>query len=92
MGEGTNPVPVEVEVRSTSVDLWKYMSRSFLLPLVGMVGVLYLAQKHPDLWDKLWIPGLLCAAFAGIFNLNEAFKSWAELKYGRGVPIQQTHQ
>ena len=58
-------------------SLAKYMARSFLLPVAGMLGVLALAWQYPEQWDKLYIPGGLAAAFAGIFNLNEAFKTWA---------------
>jgi len=60
------------------LGLSKYMARSFLLPLGAMIFIFVLAYNcTPEQWNLLWAPGALITGCAGIFNLNEAFKTWA---------------
>lgn len=60
------------------LDFSKYLARSFLLPLMAMIFIFALAYDcTPEQWKLLWAPGALITGCAGIFNLNEAFKTWA---------------
>lgn len=62
-------------------DLLRYLSRSFLLPLGGMVFVFLMAFYRGLEGDSLLYFGGLMAAFTGVFNANEAFKTWVDRKY-----------
>lgn len=57
-------------------DWWKYLARSFVLPVVTAAMVFYLAVAWgPEKVDSLVKVGALLAAVAGIFNVTEAWKT-----------------
>lgn len=54
---------------------WKYLARSFVLPLIGMIGTFVLAYRiDPAQWQLLLYPGGLFGAFAGLFQVDQAVK------------------
>ena len=54
---------------------WRYLARSFVLPLIGMVGTFVLAYRiQPDQWKLLVYPGGLFGAFAGLFQVDQVVK------------------
>lgn len=60
----------------------KYLARSFLLP--ALMGALYCALLFTEKLHgerELALVGLMLLSFAGIFNVSEAFKTWATLRY-----------
>lgn len=61
------------------LDFAKFFSRSFILPLVGMIFLFYLASSGQK-GNDLVVPGLFFASFSGIFSLQDAVKMWIEGK------------
>ena len=67
------------------LDLAKFLSRSFLLPLLGMVGVFVLAMKGFK-GEDLYIPGLCFGGFSGLFSIQDVAKLFAAKK---GVSVNE---
>lgn len=60
----------------------KYLARSFLLP--SLMGILYFCLVFFGKLNgerEMGLIGLMMLSFAGIFNVSEAFKTWATLRY-----------
>lgn len=60
----------------------KYLARSFLLPLlmgIAYTVLLFCEKLHGE--KEFALVGLMMLSFAGIFNVSEAFKTWATLRY-----------
>lgn len=54
---------------------WRYLARSFVLPLLGMIGTFWLAKDIPPAeWKLLIYPGGLFGAFAGLFQVDQVVK------------------
>jgi hypothetical protein len=54
---------------------WRYLARSFVLPLLGMLGTFALAYRiEPAEWKLLIYPGGLFGAFAGLFQVDQVVK------------------
>ena len=63
------------------IDLWKYLARSFLLPLSGVAATVYLIHhgvRGEDLRTSLIAIGLL----EGVFNASELLKTWIDSTKG----------
>ena len=69
----------DIEEVDNKFTLTKYIARSFLLPLFGLIAVAVLAYRvPPDQWEQLKYPGLAVCILVGVFNANEGFKTWVE--------------
>jgi hypothetical protein len=67
----------------------KYLARSFLLPLlmgIAYTVLLFCEKIHGE--REMALIGLVMLSFAGIFNVSEAFKTWATLRYPPQKPQQ----
>lgn len=65
----------------------KYLARSFLLP--SLMGILYFCLVFFGKLNgerEMGLIGLMMLSFAGIFNVSEAFKTWATLRYPAQKP------
>ena len=62
----------------TKFDFLKYFSRSFLLPLIGMVFTFLMAFYRQMEGTQLLYFGGLMAGFTGVFSLQDAFKYWVD--------------
>jgi hypothetical protein len=71
-------------VEAPKVDLWKYLARSFLLPLGGVAATVYLIGSGVR-GDDLKVALVAIALFVGVFNASELLKTWIESVKPKGT-------